>query len=503
MKNKRIVISLLFLILAALVASVCTVSAAALTPTYKVSEEYKSSAYYRRLTEIELTGDHRHDVLTVALSQLGYHEGDSDEDMDGMNIEGGRNFVEYNRMYGKVDNKEGNGVSYGYAWCAAYVSWCLRQAGVPNTIATTAISCDVMTDWYERNERFYPKETGYIPLPGDIIMFGTEDDSSHVGIVIGVKDGLIYTVEGNNGGKVDLHSYTFDNSWVYGFCQPNYTVDEGADYTAFLDESTDKLGEYVVSTANLNVRNEPDGDEIIGSLPYGTEIVVIEKVEDWGKIAYEDTEGWVHMSYATAAEHMVYTVKYHLKGGEGKEAQRKLKGDTLVITDKEPTRKGYKFLGWSKDSTAVTVDYNTGDSYSTDENMSLYAVWEPIVYTVTFYDDDGTVISEKEYKYQELLKAPEAPVKESDGTYEYAFAGWDSELAVVVVKDLEYHATYTATELEISEDSEECNASSIVSEGEEGKTEEGNPIIWAVIGVAAICLVAVIVILITKKRKHE
>jgi hypothetical protein len=32
----------------------------------------------------------------IALSQLGHHEGDSDADMDGWNLGGTNNFVEYN-----------------------------------------------------------------------------------------------------------------------------------------------------------------------------------------------------------------------------------------------------------------------------------------------------------------------------------------------------------------------------------------------------------------------
>ena len=52
----------------------------AATPAYKVSDTYAESEYYTRLSEVELTGEWRVDLVNVALSQVGYHEGDSKDD---------------------------------------------------------------------------------------------------------------------------------------------------------------------------------------------------------------------------------------------------------------------------------------------------------------------------------------------------------------------------------------------------------------------------------------
>ena len=127
------------------------------------------------------------DVVSIAMTQYGYHEGNSEADMGGTNRDGYKNFAEYNRMYGKLDNGEGNGMSYGYSWCAAFVSWCLRQSRVEETAAITEVSCRRMTDWYREQGRFYSRQSGYTPLPGDIIMFHDGDGvPSHVGFVLGV-----------------------------------------------------------------------------------------------------------------------------------------------------------------------------------------------------------------------------------------------------------------------------------------------------------------------------
>jgi hypothetical protein len=129
------------LLLALLTALALAPAANAIAPIHNVSGEYLASRYYDNLNKLTLTGDTRTDILLVALSQYGYHEGNSDADMGGGNTEGTCNFVEYNRLHGKVDNGEGNGVSYGYYWCCAFATWCVRQAGVSKDICPTEISC--------------------------------------------------------------------------------------------------------------------------------------------------------------------------------------------------------------------------------------------------------------------------------------------------------------------------------------------------------------------------
>ena len=128
----------------------------AITPTYEVSSDYKKSKYYDNLSRLTLTGNQRSDVVRVALTQLGYHEGNSDKDFAGGNTQGSRNFVEYNRYHGRYDNNEGNGVSYGYYWCASFATWCAVQAGIPESIVptkvnATGISTQRLRTWFLNN----------------------------------------------------------------------------------------------------------------------------------------------------------------------------------------------------------------------------------------------------------------------------------------------------------------------------------------------------------------
>ncbi|MBR0497960.1 MAG: leucine-rich repeat protein [Paludibacteraceae bacterium] len=54
---------------------------------------------------------------------------------------------------------------------------------------------------------------------------------------------------------------------------------------------------------------------------------------------------------------------------------------TLASYD-EPTREGYAFCGWSTSSTG-TVKYRTNDQITLDGNLTLYAIWGNLKYTIT------------------------------------------------------------------------------------------------------------------------
>ncbi len=68
---------------------------------------------------------------------------------------------------------------------------------------------------------------------------------------------------------------------------------------------------------------------------------------------------------------------YDANGGIGASAPlTEEKGTVIYITDNEPTRNGYTFLGWSESEDTDCVDFNSGDRLVLNDNMTLYAVWE-------------------------------------------------------------------------------------------------------------------------------
>ena len=55
--------------------------------------------------------------------------------------------------------------------------------------------------------------------------------------------------------------------------------------------------------------------------------------------------------------------------------QIKTQGQPLALSDKIPARTDYKFKGWASSSAATVAQYQPGGSYTTDANVTLYAVW--------------------------------------------------------------------------------------------------------------------------------
>jgi len=443
-------------------------SVSALEPSYDFSDEYKAGIYYQQLIAYELTGDQRYDILSIALTQLGYHEGDSDADMDGMNYAGGKNYVEYNRLYGKLDNGEGNGTSYGYAWCASFVSWCMRQARVPESLVVKEVSCPRTIKFLESKGTYHTRESGFIPQVADMIFFKTASStatSTHIGLVIGVKDGYVITIEGNANGCVSKHSYKLTDSYIVGYGAPAYTVKEGTKYDFSLDvEDATPPGEYVITADSLNVRSGPGtSNGIVTTVKKGDHVEVTELSGSWGKITAGDKTGWISMSYAVSITKMCYTVSY--SAGEGRNApvkQRKVPGADVVITDKVPTQTGFTFVGWTTTPMGKTVDYKPGDRYSADADLKLYAIWEAAKVKVTFLDDDGvTVLLAAEYDYGTDLKTnpPAAPEKPDSDGYKYVFAGWSPELTRYLKGDTSYKASWTAEKLPETEPVTEAPAS--------------------------------------------
>ncbi len=134
----------------------------------------------------------------------------------------------------------------GEWWCADFVSWVYRQAGVPFDGGAMGgwllTNNHVLARWFERRGLFHPRGDGYAPEPGDFVRFPTER-GGHAGLVVEVRGTTLYTVEGNVNGAVSRERYYHypDNPLIAGFGQlalDNATpeVEVGADREVLVDE---------------------------------------------------------------------------------------------------------------------------------------------------------------------------------------------------------------------------------------------------------------------------
>lgn len=95
--------------------------------------------------------------------------------------------------------------------------------------------------------------------------------------------------------------------------------------------------------------------------------------------------------YAVWSTLTTYTVSYNANGGSNAPAsQVKTYGVTLTLTSDKPTRTGYNFLGWGTSSSATSVSYYSGGSYTSNASITLYAIWQIQTYTISYNANGGS-----------------------------------------------------------------------------------------------------------------
>lgn len=224
-----------------LLAGTFVVPSFAAKVSYNGSSQYMSSTFGKALVNCVVTGNQKADVLNLAKSQLGYAEGwlagsgNKDEKVD--------NLTEYNRWY------------YGYnkadPWCAIWVSFILRHAGVPKETVPNFSACSKAAKNLSKSDTTYGKGTwhdaylngksDYTPQAGDIVFFSWQSDFvpyryyvkdsngndigqvNHVGLVLenaASPSDWVKCIEGNSSDKVSIVSQ--NPRKIVGYFTPDY-----------------------------------------------------------------------------------------------------------------------------------------------------------------------------------------------------------------------------------------------------------------------------------------
>lgn len=107
------------------------------------------------------------------------------------------------------------GLPEGNPWCASFVSWCYLQTCGGDKSAMPFAYCpgarNLLQEFKVKRWTYAPN-SGYQPQPGDIVVWWREKLEGwlgHVGFVHQLKDGMLYTIEGNKSPQVQGFSYVF------------------------------------------------------------------------------------------------------------------------------------------------------------------------------------------------------------------------------------------------------------------------------------------------------
>jgi hypothetical protein len=107
-------------------------------------------------------------------------------------------------------------------WCADFVSWAWRRAGVP--IGFGGLGSDYVPElvaWARLSGRWHAARSGYRPRPGDLIVYEAGGSRrGHIGIVVKLRGGRLHTVEGNFKDRVSRRIVTPWGPKVTGFVAP-------------------------------------------------------------------------------------------------------------------------------------------------------------------------------------------------------------------------------------------------------------------------------------------
>jgi uncharacterized repeat protein (TIGR02543 family) len=116
-----------------------------------------------------------------------------------------------------------------------------------------------------------------------------------------------------------------------------------------------------------------------------------------------------------------FDVDFNSQGGSAVDSQA-IEAGGLVSTPTPPTRTGYTFGGWYRETGCTTAWVFATDTVSAA--TTLYAKWTINSFAVTFNSLGGSSVSGQTVNYGGLVSAPTAPTRDR-----YSFGGWYTEEA--------------------------------------------------------------------------
>ena len=292
-----------------------------------------------------------------------------------------------------------------------------------NTWATTSVigPCDVSFKWKSSSEDRWDKLHFYV-------------DADHKTDISGAQaDWATYSASVDSGEHVLKWTYTKDG---------NGSVGEDCGWVKDIVITEPESAPYTVTWKNADGTTlETDADLEAGAVPvYNSALPTLAATAQY----YYDFAGW-EPELELVSSNTTYTAKYTAtlrsydvtwqdENGTALATETLYYGTTPEYAGETPTKPAtpkytYTFAGWAPEVAAVTGEATYIAKYDATINE----------YTITWKNDDGTVIDSADVAYDETPTHAN-PTKASTAQYHYEFAGWSPAVSTVAGE-----ATYTAT----------------------------------------------------------
>ncbi|ABR47945.1 cell wall/surface repeat protein [Alkaliphilus metalliredigens QYMF] len=195
-----------------------------------------------------------------------------------------------------------------------------------------------------------------------------------------------------------------------------------------IPEGVTSIGDYAFYYNQLTSVHIPEGITSIGSHGFDsnelTNVTILNKHVDFGTSVFIWNQANLKIhgfdpsttkNYAQANGHTFisldqYTVTFKDHDGSLLKTEVVYNGESATVPN-NPTREGYTFAGWDKSFNNVTTD------------LEVIAQYDINQYTITFDSQGGSTVASQEVDYNDLLVAPDLPVKVG-----YSFGGWYKEV---------------------------------------------------------------------------
>ncbi len=333
----------------------------------------------------------------------------------------------------KNDETEGQGCNYDFTVKNyVYTSTSGYAATASSTSSSTGAKASFSIYWFDNGKAV---DWGNIPTTAGgyyAISNGSSNWSS----------GKVSSSSQTYAGPLSYFDYTFtDGNWFwypdrYARIIPGYyKINTGATDTYVYPNGYAFFG---VSTSSSGGTSSPiHSDYYI----YGDgKVTTSESTANSGE--YENLTGTFYAIWRKR-----YLIGYNAnegKGGPG--AQYMYAGLTTKLSSTKPTRDGYTFAGWSTSKTATSATWSAGATLSAsyvNKNLTLYAVWTPNTYTITYNRNYSTTsTSTQSVTYDKTFTTKASSIFSRTG---YTIANWSTSKTSVTGNYTKVSSSYTYT----------------------------------------------------------